>query len=1021
MSGKTIICLIALEVFSTLGAIADISGSLREQLVQAREARESGDYAKAEVLAQRLVELAHGLVPSDPVFLAKALHEAGQAELLLGRFDAGSKSFAEELEISRPLQTAEPNLMARALADLGELSSQTWDYQNAKKKLEEGEALCQDKTADGKLLLAFILRDLGEAETGLSQFSLAESHIQAALQTLKTILGDSSPETITAMNGVAELRIGKRQMKEAEDLSNHILEQRKKVRGENHPETAQSQAQLGYVRYIQGDYAAAEPLFLRAKETLTTDLGPEHPAVLSILNFEGMLKIRLGLYDQAEPLLQQALTGRRKCYGEESPATAESLNNLAAVYYKKHDLEKAASLLEESLAITEKKLGDSPDTADSANNLGRVFQKLKKYDKAEEFFVRSLNIRRATLPPGHPDTAVSEFVLAKLYDEEGKFGLAEPLLQQSVSEFSTPLGPLHRDLINFYYEYALNQLDLGHRDQAIDAIRKYTKASEALLANVLTFTTEEERLGFREAQDPFSLLVSAHLSEDLANVILRWKGIVLDSLLEDKIVASQEGDPVINDLVNSLRVQYDALDKLPRELAANSPQAKADLTSQEAIRSKINDLEKQLAERVSGYGRVNQALQVTYQDVQSALSGRMTLVEFIRCRVYQGKGVWLDKYGALLIPHEGIPNWIELGDAGTIDSAILQLQPEVAAKSADLHSLCRKLYDLLVAPITANLATKVDRLVLCPDGELNFLPFAALLTPDDTFFCQHYTIGYVSSGRDLLRRAKSMAPRSNEVVEIFANPDFSLHSSAPLVVGKPEQSLYRELGQSLSSQITLRSLPGTVTEATLIRRMAEANGVKEIVVLQGKEASKAALLRLKSPWVLHLATHAFVLSKDRLPIENPMHRCGLALAGAQDTLRSWAQSDFPSPETDGIILADEVGRLALQGTWLVTLSACETGAGEADIGEGVLGLRRGFTMAGAENLLFTLWRISDAETAEFMSAFYRRALSSRDVFGALAETQRDTLVRLRQEESLGMAIQRAGPFMLSAQAGLGNR
>ena len=77
-----------------------------------------------------------------------------------------------------------------------------------------------------------------------------------------------------------------------------------------------------------------------------------------------------------------------------------------------------------------------------------------------------------------------------------------------------------------------------------------------------------------------------------------------------------------------------------------------------------------------------------------------------------------------------------------------------------------------------------------------------------------------------------------------------------------------------------------------------------------------------------------------------MHRSGLALAGAQATLDEWAQGRTPPTESDGIVTAAEAGELKLSGTWLVTLSACETGTGTARAGEGVLGLRRGFLQAG---------------------------------------------------------------------------
>ncbi|MBI4657762.1 MAG: CHAT domain-containing protein [Verrucomicrobia bacterium] len=151
-------------------------------------------------------------------------------------------------------------------------------------------------------------------------------------------------------------------------------------------------------------------------------------------------------------------------------------------------------------------------------------------------------------------------------------------------------------------------------------------------------------------------------------------------------------------------------------------------------------------------------------------------------------------------------------------------------------------------------------------------------------------------------------------------------------------------------------------------------------------------------------------------VKNPMHRSGLALAGAQATLEAWRRGEAPPPDNDGIVTAADVGTLDLKGTWLVTLSACDTGAGEVRTGEGVLGLRRAFIQAGAENLLMTLWPIADEETAQFMVEFYEAAHRSGDAPCALWEVQRDWLVKLRAERSLQAAVSLAGPFVMTSQS-----
>jgi CHAT domain-containing protein len=156
-----------------------------------------------------------------------------------------------------------------------------------------------------------------------------------------------------------------------------------------------------------------------------------------------------------------------------------------------------------------------------------------------------------------------------------------------------------------------------------------------------------------------------------------------------------------------------------------------------------------------------------------------------------------------------------------------------------------------------------------------------------------------------------------------------------------------------------------------------------------------------------------MISKGRLL--NPMQRSGLALTGAERTFQSWMRGEVPPTENDGVVTAEEVGGLKLSGTWLVALSACDTGSGEARAGEGVMGLRRGFIQSGAANLLMTLWPISDETTVQIMSDFYEAAFRTNNAPQALADTQRDWLVKLHREKGLLAAVRLAGPFIMSSQ------
>jgi CHAT domain-containing protein len=164
--------------------------------------------------------------------------------------------------------------------------------------------------------------------------------------------------------------------------------------------------------------------------------------------------------------------------------------------------------------------------------------------------------------------------------------------------------------------------------------------------------------------------------------------------------------------------------------------------------------------------------------------------------------------------------------------------------------------------------------------------------------------------------------------------------------------------------------------------------------------------RCCSPRILHLATHGFFLrdqphqpNRERRDLgalgagrlegalpENPLLRAGLALAGANTWLRN---RPVPAEAEDGLLTAEDVTGLDLFDTELAVLSACETGMGEVQIGEGVFGLQRAFVLAGVRTLVMSLWSVPDEATRELMENFYRRILAGEPRADALQAAQND--------------------------------
>ncbi|TET52663.1 MAG: CHAT domain-containing protein, partial [Anaerolineales bacterium] len=297
-------------------------------------------------------------------------------------------------------------------------------------------------------------------------------------------------------------------------------------------------------------------------------------------------------------------------------------------------------------------------------------------------------------------------------------------------------------------------------------------------------------------------------------------------------------------------------------------------------------------------------------------------------------------------------------------------------RTGQLRKLARELYDLLLRPVEPHLRGRRN-LFLSPDGDLNLVPFGALMDGQGRYLLQRYGLTYLTSGRDLLHLSAAPAKRTGQTV-VLAAPAFGGGDNAGDAPGpSPRTRGRRAFGME---KMTWDPLPGTEQEARNIKRV-----FPEARLLVGKLASESAVKKLAAPRLLHLATHGFFLPDRGDPaahrlasIENPLLRSGLALAGANRR---------QAGDEDGLLTALEAAQLDLWGNRLVVLSACETGLGEASVGEGVYGLRRALVIAGARSLLMSLWRVDDEATRDLMDAFYRRLRSGKGLSEALRQSQ----------------------------------
>jgi len=438
----------------------------------------------------------------------------------------------------------------------------------------------------------------------------------------------------------------------------------------------------------------------------------------------------------------------------------------------------------------------------------------------------------------------------------------------------------------------------------------------------------------------------------------------------------------------------------------------------EQYQARIKELEDQADKDEADISRRSdefrvQYLPVTLEAVRAAIPPDSALIEFASYRPFNAKATNGDEaygqphYVAYVLRHEGEIEWKELGEAKSIDTAIAALRKALRdPKRVDVKRLARAVDAKVFQPLRPLLGD-VTRLLISPDGSLNIVPFPALADERGRYAVERYSISYLTSGRDLLRLQVARESKGGPLV--VAAPDFGRRSqiaASPLEKQEKDASegeVKAESARSAIKEFYFPPLPYAEREGEALRAL-----LPDATLLTKDQATKAALGQVRSPKLLHIATHSFFLGDQQLTlagergaqaltddperalqglevrgvrIESPLLRSGLALAGANEH----------KEEDNGILTALEVTGLNLWGTKLVTLSACDTGVGEVKNGDGVHGLRRALVLAGAETQVMSLWAVSDKATRELMVSYYRMLQEGQGRGEALRQVQLEML------------------------------
>ena len=981
--------------------------------------KSSGDYARAESLFKRALSILEKFFDQEHPDVVQSLINLALLYKSSGDYARAESLFKRALAIREKTLGAEHPDVAQSLTNLATLYYSSGDYVEAEPLYKRALAIRKKTLGPEHSEVATSLSNLAVLYSSLGDYAEAAPLYKRALAIREKTLGPKHPDVATSLSNLAMLYKTLGDYAGAKPLYERALAIRKKAFGPEHPDVASILNYLGGFYNSLGDYTKAEPLYKRALAIREKTLGPKHPYVATSLSNLAMLYKTLGDYAGAKPLYERALAIRKKAFGPEHPDVASILNYLGGFYNSLGDYTKAEPLYKRALAIREKTLGpEHPDVAISLNNLAEMYHSSGEHKKAKPLYQRTLAIYKKVYSPEHPYVAISLDNLAALYHSSGDYTGAKPLYLRALAIRKKVLGPEHPYVAGSLNNLAALYTAMGKFQTANKYFKRAQTIDEKLIDQVIGFTSESTKIKFLATRkwnlDLYLSMVNQHLSQsrsarvDALNVWLKRKGVILEAQkrFQEALIYSDDSRVIET---------FQELSRTRTQLS-NLTFSGPGKEGMDVYKNKIAKFEKQkeilearLAELSRSFATRQKIVTADSRKVAEALPEKTVLVEFARIlqinfKVTGTQKMWLQDHYLAFILHAGKGDRIEmidLGPADRIDKTVAAFKKEMAnindVQSGKAINASVSLCNIIFKPLKKGLG-KAKEIFISPDGNLNLIPFEVLRqTPGGHFLIEDYTFNYLAAGRDVIGFGQIKEKGSKAL--FMGDPDFDLKKEQKTSILK-KLALAGAGDDKLSKRsfdmrgLKFKRLPATKEE---VEKIGTLFGKQKAIVYTGREAIEEVLRLTGTPSILHLATHGFFLNDIELSalvdervrgihvvpldskkagrkvkIENPLLRSGIVLAGANNALKSGS-----TERSDGIVTAEEILNLKLRGTDMVVLSACDTGLGEVKAGEGVYGLRRAFTQAGARSLVMSMWQVPDQETKELMVNFYKNILSGK--------------------------------------------
>lgn len=1010
----------------------NIPPNIDSVLAQADQALSEANFEVAQTLAKEALAQFQANPQNFAANAPLIYHILGNVALEQSILDSALVLFQQGLSLAESNPALNQLDLAKIYNDLGNYHMEMRAFEAAHERYQQALKIREKQYDWGHPELANSHSNIGNYYLAISQDRVADKWLTSALRMRRQELPAIHPDLASSYYNMADLRFYQNDYKASFEYAEQAKELRAQLFPEGHPSLGRSWLQIARYHQAQGRLTEAREAYQQAIQIFRRfpsqqmDMATWHTRMGNSLEAEGRYTLALAQYDSAYQLrsslfavhssISESLNDMGNCYAylgdygnalyiyqealrvlQESPYQDQLYlsalyENLGTSSRRVGRLEEGLVYLEEAYTIKAQTLGaNDPDLGTSLINLGNAYLDLQQFSAAEDYYKQALALAERAFGVGHISTLLPVNNLGIFYYNQREHEQALTYFTRAYEVAKASYPDRSPALAEYLNNISLAQGRLGNPAEALNVAEQglalFSEDQVEIPAAYLSLLQSKARHILAKSQDETSLIQAYETYAKATSFLDATRLIYEDDLSRQTLVASNF--EIFEGALSCLHalIERGIAGEDWQEAAFHHFEKSKSLSLLDALlRSKglnFNDLPATLKERESmildqigywekrRYDWLNSSRETENRDSIIQLNQEIarwkgehrTLMEEVKqmdTRYYQLK------YDQQLINCERVRKELLAGKKGLVEYFLGQEHiyiflltpdqkllfkvpfdfelerwmanireaitafPTAGTESANIFlevfaDYTHRIYEKVFAPLSDQPLPK--ELIIIPDGALSYLPFELLLEsyPEKisrfksyTYLIKQHQISYAFSATLLHQMITDYQVRPSKFFLGIA-PSFAAD-------GPFEPLAYNQLEVE---RIGALMTPAQVSKYATVEEFKAEAPVYNII---------------------HLATHGVLNDKA-------------------DAFSYIALSPDSIEQDQGVLFTRDLYDMRLNAA-MVVLSACETGLGKYQRGEGIISLARGFAYAGAKSTLTTLWSIDDETTKELMYQFY---------------------------------------------------